>query len=137
MMEYTVQPQSRLPEESCRLVYDAECRLCVSRRSKLERMTMGRAGTDIRFVAYQSEEAVKALRPHFCPGRPKTAFLIRPSGKVLRGVEAFLPFVPNLPGGKFLLWALRLPFVIPLAEWGYQIIASHRYRWFGSVKPVR
>lgn len=133
MVKKDLQPESRLSEQSCRLVYDAECRLCVSMKSTLERMKMGQAGVKIRFVAYRSEEAIKDLGHHYRSGRPRVAFLIRPSGEVLQGLEAFLPFVPNLPGGKLLLWALRLPFVMPLAEWGYQILAHRRYRWFGEV----
>ena len=52
----------------------------------------------------QSDEAKLALGREYRPGRPETAFLIRPSGEVLKGLDAFLPLVPNLPGGKLLLW---------------------------------
>ena len=62
------------------------------------------------------------------PGRPETAFLIRPSGEVLKGLDAFLPLIPNLPGGKFLLWWLRFPPARRLADWGYRMIARHRYQ---------
>jgi predicted DCC family thiol-disulfide oxidoreductase YuxK len=137
MVKKDVQSESQLPEELCRLVYDAECWLCVSMKSKLEQIKMGQAGGNIRFVAYQSEEGVKALGHHFRPGRPGTAFLIKPSGEVRHGLEAFLSFVPSLPSRKFLLWALRVPFVMPLAEWVYRIIARYRYRWFGEATSVR
>jgi predicted DCC family thiol-disulfide oxidoreductase YuxK len=98
---------------------------------------MGQTGTNVRFLAYQSEEARKALGHNYRPGRPEMAFLIRPSGEVLQGLEAFLPFGPNLPGGTLLLRWLRFPFAKQLAERGYRTIARHRYRWFGEVKPVR
>ncbi len=62
------------------------------------------------------------------------AFLIRPSGEVLQGLDALLPLVPNLPGGKLLLWWLGFPSVKRLAEWGYCMIARHRYQWFGEAK---
>jgi predicted DCC family thiol-disulfide oxidoreductase YuxK len=105
-------------------------------KSKLERMKMGQAGVNIRFIPHQSEEAMKVLGPDYRPGRPETAFLIKPSGEILYNLEAFLPFVPNLPGGKFLLWMLRFPLARPLAEWSYRIIARHRYRWFGEITSV-
>jgi predicted DCC family thiol-disulfide oxidoreductase YuxK len=131
------QTTSQLSQQACRLVYEAECRLCASVKSKLERMEMGQTGTNVRFLAYQSEEARKALGHNYRPGRPEMAFLIRPSGEVLQGLEAFLPFVPNLPGGTLLLRWLRFSFAKQLAERGYRTIARHRYRWFGEVKPVR
>jgi predicted DCC family thiol-disulfide oxidoreductase YuxK len=132
-----LQTKGQLLQEPCRLVYDAECRLCVTINSKLERAETGQAGVNIRFVPYQSEEAMKALGHDYRPGRPETAFLIRPSREVRQGLEAFLPVFSNLRLGKVLLWGLRLPFVRQLAERGYRTIARHRYRWFGEVKPVR
>lgn len=137
MVKNDLLTKCQLSQEPCRLVYDAECRLCVTIKSKLERVEMGQAGVNIRFVAYQSEEAMKALGHDYRPGRPETAFLIRPSGEVQQGFEAFLPVLSCLRVGKVLLWALRLPFVRQLAERGYRIIARHRYRWFGEAKPVR
>lgn len=98
---------------------------------------MEQASINVRFVAYQSEESWNALGHDSRPDRLEAAFLIKPSGEVLRGFEAFLPFVPNLPGGRLLLWVLRLPFARSLAEWSYRIVARHRYRWFGEITPAR
>jgi predicted DCC family thiol-disulfide oxidoreductase YuxK len=98
---------------------------------------MGQAGVNVRFIPYQSEEAMKALGHDYRPGRPETTFLIRPSGKVRHGLDAFLPILSNLHMGKALRWGLRLPFVRQVAERSYRTIARHRYRWFGEAKPVR
>lgn len=135
-MDFDERTESRLSEQVCLLIYDAECRLCISTKAKLERMGVDQAGTNVRFLAYQSEEAMKALGQNYRPGRPDMAFLIRSSGEVLQGFEAFLPFIPNLPGGKLLRWGLRLPFARRLTELGYRVVARHRYRWFGNAKPV-
>lgn len=135
-MKQDAQTTSHVSRQACCLVYDAECRLCVSVKSTLERVGIEQAGDQVRFIAYQSEEAMKALGHYYCPGRPEMAFLIRPSGEVFQGLEAFLPFVRNFPGGKLLLWGLRFPFARRLAERGYRTIARYRYRWFGEVKPV-
>ena len=135
-MKQDAQITSQVSRQACWLVYDAECRLCVSVKSNLEWVRIEQAGDQVRFIAYQSEEAVKALGHHYRPGRPEMAFLIRPSGEVLQGLDAFLPFVRNFPGGKLPLWGLRFPFARQLAERGYRIIARYRYRWFGEVKPV-
>ena len=125
----------RLPGQACLLLYDGECRLCVFVKTKLDQLRVGQAGTDVRFLTYQSDEALMALGREHRPGRPDVAFLIRPSGEVLQGLDAFLPLVPNLPGGKLLLWWLGFPSAKRLAEWGYRMVARHRYQWFGEAKP--
>ena len=124
-----------LPGQACLLLYDGECRLCVFVKTKLDQLRVGQAGTDVRFLTYQSDEALMALGREHRPGRPAVAFLIRPSGEVLQGLDAFLPLVPNLPGGRLLLWWLGFPSAKRLAEWGYRMVAGHRYQWFGEAKP--
>lgn len=122
---------------TCLLIYDGECRLCVSTKQKLEQAGVGQAGSDIRFLPYQSDEAQRALGEKYCRGRPDMAFLVRPSGEVHQGLDAFLPLVPSLPGGRFLLCCLRIPLAKRLAEWGYRMIARHRYLLFGGAQPSR
>lgn len=131
-MEFKEQITGQLSRQVCILVYDGECRLCVSTKQQLEELGIGQAESDVRFLAYQSESAKRILGSNYRSGRPDVAFLIRPSGEVLHGLQAFLPFVPNLPGGRLLQWCLRLPSVMRLADWSYRVIARHRYRWFGE-----
>lgn len=134
-MELKEQTAGQSSTQACLLVYDAECRLCVSTKQKLEQLGIGQAKSDVRFLAYQSEAAKQLLGLSYRSGRPDVAFLIRPSGEVFQGLDAFLPLVPNLPGGKLLLWWLRFLPVKRLAEWGYRMTARHRYRWFGEASP--
>jgi predicted DCC family thiol-disulfide oxidoreductase YuxK len=134
-MEFKKQIAGQLSTQVCLLVYDGRCQLCVSTKQKLEELGVGRAESDVRFLAYQSEAAKRMLGSNYRPGRPNVAFLIRPSGEVVQGVEAFLPLVPILPGGKLLLWWLRFPSAKRLAEWGYRMVARHRYQWFGEAEP--
>ena len=134
-MEFKKQIMGQLSTQVCLLVYDGECRLCVSTKQKLEELGIGQTESDVRFLAYQSETAKGMLGPNYRPGRPNVAFLIRPSGEVIQGLEAFLPLVPVLPGGKLLLWWLRFPSAKRLAQWGYRMVARHRYRWFGDAEP--
>jgi predicted DCC family thiol-disulfide oxidoreductase YuxK len=115
---------------------NGECRLRVFVKTKLDQLRVGQAGTDVRFLTYQSDEALVALGQECRPGRPAVAFLIRSSGEVLQGLNAFLPLVPNIPGGKLLLWWLGSPSEKRLAEWGYGMIVRHRYQWFGEAKPL-
>jgi predicted DCC family thiol-disulfide oxidoreductase YuxK len=125
----------RKSSAACLLIYDGECRLCVSTKQKLEQAGVGQAGSDVRFLPYQSDEAKRVLGQKYRLGRPDMAFLVRPSGDVCQGLDAFLPLVPNLPGGRLLLWSLRIPLAKRLAEWGYRMIARHRYRFFGEARP--
>ena len=134
-MEFKREIAGQSSTQTCLLVYDGECRLCVSAKLKLEELTIGRA-SEVRFLKYQSDAAKRMLGPKYCPGRPNAAFLIRPSGEVVQGLDAFLPLIPILPGGKLLLWWLRFPPSRRLTEWGYRMVARHRYRWFGKADPL-
>ena len=127
--------RNQAPGQACLLIYDGQCQLCVAAKQKLEQAGVGRAGSNVRFISYQSDEARQALGSTYRPGRPDMAFLVKPSGGICQGLEAFLPFVPSLPGGRVVLWFLRAPQVKRLAEWGYQLLARHRYRLFGEVQP--
>ena len=115
------------------LIYDGQCRLCVTAKEGLERLGPDPQQSDIRFVPYQSEEAASQLGPEYKPGRPDVAFLVEPDGTVSRGLDAFLPLVPGLPGGRVLHVILRVPLIRPLAYLAYRLVARYRYRWFGSV----
>ncbi|MGQ0554853.1 MAG: DCC1-like thiol-disulfide oxidoreductase family protein [Nitrospiraceae bacterium] len=42
----------------------------------------------------------------------------------------------QLPGRTcLLLWWLGFPSAKRLAEWGYRMIARHRYQWLGKANP--
>jgi predicted DCC family thiol-disulfide oxidoreductase YuxK len=114
------------------LIYDAECRMCAAAREGIERL--GAAGEDVRFVPYQSEEAACRLGDAYRPGRPDAAFLVDGEGRVTGGLDAFLPLLPGLRGGRVLHALFRLPFARPLGRLAYRIVARNRYRWFGAVK---
>lgn len=113
------------------LIYDGQCRLCVTAKDTLERQVGG--GT-VRFVPYESEEAARCLGPDYRPGRPDVAFLVEDDGTIKTGLEAFVPLLPGLPGGRLLLALWRMPLFRPLASLVYRVIARNRYRWFGQVE---
>ena len=112
------------------LIYDDRCRLCVTAKEGLERLGDDR---DVRFVPYQSEEAASRLGTEYTPGRPCVAFLVERDGTIRRGLDAFLPLLPGLPGGRVMQALIRVPFLRPLAYLAYHLIARYRYHWFGSV----
>jgi predicted DCC family thiol-disulfide oxidoreductase YuxK len=128
----------RVPDhQQCLLIYDGDCRLCVTAKAGLERWGGESPDQPVRFVPYQSDEAVRRLGAEYRPGRPDVAFLVRPDGTIQRGLEAFLPLLPGLPGGRLFLILARIPFLKPLAVLAYRLVARNRYRWFGAVTNSR
>lgn len=123
------------PQQPSLLIYDGNCRLCVAAKEGLGRAGMGDAGSGVRMIPYESEEAVRALGEQYQPGPPSMAYLISPTGGVSQGVDAFLPLIHGLPGGKFVRWVLKWSITRRLAERVYRWIARHRYRLFGAVTP--
>lgn len=137
MTETNPAPEPARDTAECLLIYDGECRLCVAAKEGLERLrTSGRAKRaglpPLRFVPYQSEEAARRLGDVYQPGRPDVAFLIDQEG-IRRGLDAFLPFLPGLPGGRLFAWVAQVPLLRPLTYLLYKVVARNRYRWFGTV----
>jgi predicted DCC family thiol-disulfide oxidoreductase YuxK len=95
--------------QACLLVYDGQCRLCVTAKKGLERLGTYADATPIRMVPYQSEEAKQALGERYRPGRPNVAFLVRPNGEIAGGLDAFLALLPGLKGGRVLSALLSFP----------------------------
>ncbi len=126
------EPAPQSPRCERLLIYDGECRFCVTAKQGLERLGGDR---DIRFVPYQSEEAARRLGPEYRPGHPDVAFLVEADGRIRRGLDAFLPLLPRLRGGRALQALVRLPGLRPLAYFLYRLIARYRYRWFGGIEP--
>lgn len=114
------------------LIYDGDCRLCVTAKAGLERLGADR---DVRFVPYRSEEAACRLGADYQPGRPDVAFLIEQDGRISRGLDAFLPLLPGLRGGRLCLALLKIPLARPLALLLYRFVARYRYSLFGPVRP--
>lgn len=112
------------------LIYDGQCRLCVTAREALERQA---DGGDVRFVPYQSEEAAQCLGSDYTSGRPDAAFLVEGDGTIKKGLDAFVPLLPGLRGGWVLLALWRVPLLRPLACALYRLVARYRYQWFGAV----
>lgn len=125
-------PSERAPQ-ACLLVYDGECRLCVTAKKGLERLGTHADAASIRMVPYQSEEAKQALGESYQPGRPNAAFLVRPNGQIARGLDAFLALLPGLKGGRVLSVVLSVPLVKPFGYLLYWFVARYRYVVFGKV----
>ena len=118
------------PSQECLLIYDGRCRFCLMAKEAIEERD---EGTGARFVKYEDKEAEQRLGPHYSPGDPDVAFLVEADGTVRRGLDAFVPLLPRIRGGRFILFLLRLPFGRAIGKLAYGVIARYRYRWFGTV----
>jgi predicted DCC family thiol-disulfide oxidoreductase YuxK len=114
------------------LIYDGQCRLCVTAKSGIERLGDAQG---LRWVPYHSEEAARCLGNSYRPGRPDAAFLVEADGTITKGLDAFVPLLPGLRGGWLLLALWRMPILRPIAYLLYRLIARHRYRLFGQTSP--
>lgn len=132
----TEQQDPRMPStaQECTLIYDADCRLCVTAKIRIEKAAAYDTHVKVRFLPYRSEEAARRLGERYVPGRPEAAFLVGQDGRIQQGLDAFLPLLPGLKGGKLLHRLIRLFWVKPLAYLLYRFIARYRYRLFGSAR---
>jgi len=119
--------------KDCLLVYDGECRLCVTAKKGLDRLETHANVTPVRMVPYQSEEAKQALGECYRPGRPNAAFLVRSNGEIARGLDAFLALLPGFKGGRALSVLLSFPLIKPVGYLLYWFVARYRYTVFGKV----
>lgn len=125
--------EHRATLEECILVYDGRCRFCVTAKEGLERLGTQNEAEAVRMIPYQSEKAKEVLGNAYRPGRPDVAFLVQPNGVIRQGLDAFLPLLPGLRGGRFLATFLSVPLVKPFGYLIYRLVARYRYRLFGEV----
>lgn len=110
------------------LIYDAECRLCVSSKKWVERWDRRRR---ISFLPFQTAEAKEQLPDLAGMACMDAMRFIDAQGKITSGVDAFRRMLPLLPFGRPLSLLFYLPGVPLLAAVIYRHVAENRYRWFG------
>jgi predicted DCC family thiol-disulfide oxidoreductase YuxK len=59
----TEQEDPRMPTtaQECTLIYDADCRLCVGAKNRIEKAAAYDTHAKVRFLPYRSEEAARRL----------------------------------------------------------------------------
>jgi predicted DCC family thiol-disulfide oxidoreductase YuxK len=110
-----------------RILFDGVCNLCngfvqfVVARDPLARF---------QFAALQSGAAERLLGPREAHGGWPDSIVLVKDGRIFTRSEAALRILRGL---RF-PWPLAFAFIVvprPLRDWIYEIVARHRYRWFG------
>lgn len=122
-----------LGHQYCTVIYDEQCRFCVKSKEGIERLSRSKQSGTVRYIPYQSLEAELVLGSEYRPGRPEVAYWVATDGKIRRGLDAILPLLPRIPGGRLLAAFLAMPAFKPTASRLYGFVARNRYRWFGPV----
>ncbi len=117
----------------CTLIYDGDCRFCVTSKERIERMSPPNQSAFVRYIPYQSAVAKDILGSEYRSGRPEVAYLIDADGQIRKGLDAILPLLLHFPGGRVIFGLLAIPGCRTIASWLYRLLARHRYRWFGSM----
>ena len=113
------------------LLYDGICGLC----NRLVRFVlMHDPQAHFRFASLQSAYAAPILKPHgLDPQDLNTLYVVQEDGERLTVRSDALIFVLYELGGLWRAVSVALSiFPKPLRDWGYNVVARHRYRIFGQ-----
>jgi predicted DCC family thiol-disulfide oxidoreductase YuxK len=113
------------------LLYDGFCGLC----NRLVRFVLKHdPQARFRFASLQSAYAAPILKPHgLDPQDLNTLYVVQEDGERLTVRSDALIFVLYELGGLWRAVSVALSiFPKPLRDWGYNVVARHRYRIFGQ-----
>lgn len=116
------------------ILFDGVCNLCNGAVNfVIDRDKKGR----FKFASLQSQFAKERLRTtEIDSSKLDTIVLLKPDGRVKSKSSAALEIARRLSG----LWPLLYVFIILppfIRDWGYDLIAKNRYRWFGRTDQCR
>ena len=112
------------------LLYDGVCGLC----NRLVRFVLKRdPQARFRFASLQSDYAARILKSHgFDPQDLDTLYVAEEAGERVTARSDAVIFMLHELGGLWRAVSVALHiFPKPLRDWGYNVVARHRYRIFG------
>lgn len=109
------------------VLFDGVCNLC----NGMVRFIIARdPDAQFSFAALSSDVARRVLQPTSVPRLLPDSVVLVDGGRVFTRSDAALRIARRL---RF-PWSLAYALVVvprPLRDWAYDVIARHRYRWFG------
>lgn len=117
------------------LLYDGVCGLC----NRLVQFVLRRDRSAVfRFASLQSEFAAQTLARHGVDSKLETVYVVPDADPPKQQTESLLQrsdaiiFVLTKLGGIWPAAAFLLRLIPhPVCDWGYDLVARHRYRLFG------
>lgn len=109
------------------VVFDGVCKLCVG---SVQFILRNEVGPDLQFVPLQSTTGARMMRElGFDPDDART-FVVVENGKAYTRSGAAIRIA------RYLRWPWRALAIVrilprPLRDWAYDLVATHRYQWFG------
>lgn len=109
------------------VLFDGVCNLCTG----IVRFIIPRdPNAHFRFAALTSDAAARALQATRAPGPLPDSLVVIDEGRIFTRSDAALRIARHLRYP----WPLAGALVVvprPVRDWAYDVIARHRYRWFG------
>jgi predicted DCC family thiol-disulfide oxidoreductase YuxK len=109
------------------ILFDGVCNLC---SGSVQFIIARDPAAHFRFAALQSPAAARLLATTIAPAsRPDSIALVDRSRVFTRSTA-----ILRIARGLRFPWSLAYAFVVvprPIRDWVYDVVARHRYRWFG------
>ncbi|MDX2479729.1 MAG: thiol-disulfide oxidoreductase DCC family protein [Desulfuromusa sp.] len=109
------------------VIFDGICNLCAH---SVRFILNHEADQSIRFAAIQSLAGTRLMRQHGIDPEDAKTFVFLSAGKLYVKSDAAIQV------SKLLRWPWKIIGAVkiiprPVRDWAYDLIARHRYRWFG------
>lgn len=117
---------SDLPDKL--ILFDGVCKLCAG---TVQFIIRHEKDSTLRFASIQSELGQRIFQEHNLPVENAQSILVTSNDNILSKSDAIIEILRHLK------WPWRMGIllkIVPrfLRDWGYTIVASNRYRWFGK-----
>lgn len=109
------------------LLFDGTCVLC---NSTVQFILQNESTSHLKFASLQSDLGQRLFRQHGVSAQLDSMVLVQTDGVHAKSEAAWrVAALLRLPwrGMENLRWIPRF-----LRDWGYDLVARHRYRWFGT-----
>jgi len=113
------------------LLYDGACRFCARSAHAVQRRF---GATRVKLRDFQEPGTLEQYPGITREAAMKRMQLVRGDGRIFAGAEAFARLAADVPVLGWLAWLYYLPGIRQLADMGYALVASYRYRLFGRTQ---
>lgn len=111
------------------VIYDGDCRFCTGQVERIARLDRGGR---LAFISLHDPRVAERYPDLTHDRLMEEMVVVDGQGNRHGGAAGFRYFTRRLP----LLWPLapmmHIPFSLPLWQWGYRLIAKHRYKLMGK-----